>query len=176
MRGQDTSQDCFFSYGSLEERIPQAHPLRPVRTVVDEALKRLSRHFARLYASFGRRPSIAPEKLLRALLLMILYSVRSERRLIEKLEYNLLYRWFVGLGIDEPVWDASTFSKNRERFIDGEVARRFFDQVPPEARQRNLVRPLYVGQREFCSRLCIDQAALRPTASMSLLRSSAIRW
>jgi transposase len=138
MRGQDTSQDCFFSYGSLEERIPQAHPLRPIRTVVDEALKRLSRHFARLYASFGR-PSIAPEKLLRALLLMVLYSVRSERRLIEELEYNLLYRWFVGLGIDEPVWDASTFSKNRERFIDGEVARRFFDQVLAEARQRNLV-------------------------------------
>jgi transposase len=138
MRGQDTSQDCFFSYGSLEERIPQAHPLRPIRTVVDEALKRLSRHFACLYASFGR-PSIAPEKLLRALLLMVLYSVRSERRLIEELEYNLLYRWFVGLGINEPVWDASSFSKNRERFIDGEVARRFFDQVLAEARQRNLV-------------------------------------
>src|ERR1051326_4229068 len=90
--------------------------------VVDEALKRLSRHFTHLYAPLGR-PSIAPEKLLRALLLMVLYSVRSERRLVEELEYNLLYRWFVGLGMDEPVWDATTFSKNRERFIDGEGAR-----------------------------------------------------
>jgi transposase len=138
MRGADTSQDVFFSYGSLEERIPQTHPLRSIRAVVDGALKRLGRHFARLYAPMGR-PSIAPEKLLRALLLMVLYSVRSERRLMQELEYNLLYRWFVGLGIDEPVWDATTFSKNRERFIDGEVARRFFDQVLAEARQRNLV-------------------------------------
>lgn len=101
-------------------------------------LKRLSRHFSRLYAPLGR-PSIAPEKLLRALLLMVLYSIRSERRLIEELEYNLLYRWFVGLGMDESVWDATTFSKNRERFIDGEVARRFFDQVLREAKQRDLV-------------------------------------
>jgi len=138
MRGQDSSQDAFYSYGSLEERIPQTHPLRPIRVVVDGALKRLSRHFARLYAPLGR-PSIAPEKLLRALLLMVLYSIRSERRLVEELEYNLLYRWFVGLGMDEPVWDATTFSKNRERFIDGEVARRFFEQVLAEARHRNLV-------------------------------------
>ena len=138
MRGQDSCQDAFFSYGSLEERIPQTHPLRPIRVVVDGALKRLSRHFARLYAPLGR-PSIAPEKLLRALLLMVLYSIRSERRLVEELEYNLLYRWFVGLGMDEPVWDATTFSKNRERFIDGEVARRFFAQVLAEARQRDLV-------------------------------------
>lgn len=138
MRGQDGSQDTFFSYGSLEERIPQTHPLRPIRMIVDKALKRLSRHFARLYAPLGR-PSVAPEKLLRALLLMVLYSIRSERRLIEELEYNLLYRWFVGIGMDEPVWDATTFSKNRERFIDGEVARRFFEQVLAEARQQNLV-------------------------------------
>ena len=138
MRGQDLSQDAFFSYGSLEERIPQSHPLRPIRTVIDQALKRLSGHFARLYARSGR-PSIAPEKLLRALLIMVLYSVRSERRLMEELEYNLLYRWFVGLGMDEPVWDATTFSKNRERFIDGEVARRLFEEVLAEARQRNLV-------------------------------------
>jgi transposase len=138
VRGQDLSQDSFFSYGSLEERIPQTHPLRPIRTLVDEALKRLSRHFAGLYARSGR-PSIAPEKLLRALLVMVLYSVRSERRLMEELEYNLLYRWFVGLGMDASVWDATSFSKNRERFIDGEVARRFFDEVLAEARQRNLV-------------------------------------
>ncbi len=138
MRGQDSSQDSFFSYGSLEEKIPQTHPLRPIRAVVDEALKGLSRHFSRLYAP-GGRPSIPPEKLLRGLLLMVLYSIRSERRLIEELEYNLLYRWFVGLGMDESVWDATTFSKNRERFIDGEVARRFFQQVLREAKQRDLV-------------------------------------
>jgi transposase len=138
MRGQDIAQDAFFSYGSLEERVSQTHALRAIRALVDEALKRLSRHFNRLYAPLGR-PSIPPEKLLRALLLMVLYSIRSERRLIEELEYNLLYRWFVGLGMDEAVWDATTFSKNRERFIDGEVARRFFDQVLAEARQRDLV-------------------------------------
>ena len=122
MRGQDTSQDNFFSYGSLEERVPAGHPLRPIRQLVDEALGRLSTRFARLYARQGR-PSIPPEKLLRALLIMVLYSIRSERRLIEELHYNLLYRWFVGLGMNETVWDATTFSKNRERFIDGEVAR-----------------------------------------------------
>lgn len=105
---------------------------------MDEALKGVSRHFSRLYAPLGR-PSIPPEKLLRGLLLMVLYSIRSERRLIEELEYNLLYRWFVGLGMDESVWDATTFSKNRERFIDGEVARRFFQQVLREAKQRDLV-------------------------------------
>lgn len=138
MRGQDISQDGFFSYGSLEERIPQTHPLRPIRALVDGALQRLSRHFTRLYAPLGR-PSIAPEKLLRALLLMVLYSIRSERQLMEELEYNLLYRWFVGMGMDDAAWDATTFSKNRERFIDGEVARRFFSQVLAEARQRNLV-------------------------------------
>lgn len=138
MRGPDISQDGFFSYGSLEERIPQTHPLRPIRILVDGALKHVSRHFTRLYAPLGR-PSIAPEKLVRALLLMVLYSIRSERRLIEELEYNLLYRWFVGLGMDEAVWDATTFSKNRERFIDGEVARRFFGEVLSEARRRALV-------------------------------------
>src|SRR5918911_2665238 len=138
MRGQDTSQDSFFSYGSLEQRVPAQHPLRPVRHLVDEALKRLSRQFARLYAPLGR-PSIAPEKVLRALLLMVLYSIRSERRLIEELEYNLLYRWFVGLGMNDAVWDATTFSKNRERFIDGEVARRFFNEVVVEAEQRGLM-------------------------------------
>jgi transposase len=108
--------------------IPASHPLRPIRQLVDEALGRLSTRFARLYARQGR-PSVPPEKLLRALLMMVLYSVRSERRLIEELHYNLLYRWFVGWGMNETVWDATTFSKNRDRFIDGEVARRFFDEV-----------------------------------------------
>lgn len=138
VRGTDTSQDSFFSYGSLEERIRPNHPLRPVRHVVDVALRRLSPHFSKIYAPLGR-PSIAPEKLLRALLVMVLYSIRSERRLMEDLEHNLLYRWFVGLGMNEQVWDATVFSKNRERFIDGEVARRFFDTVLATAREENLL-------------------------------------
>lgn len=138
MRGEDTSQDSLFSYGSLEERIPASHPLRPIREMVGETLGGLSPQFSKLYARIGR-PSIAPEKLLRALLLMVLYSIRSERRLMEELEYNLLYRWFVGMGADEPVWDATVFSKNRERFIDGAIARRFFDQVLTQARSQSLV-------------------------------------
>lgn len=138
MRGQDSSQDSFFSYGSLEERIPSNHPLRPIRQLVDRVLRQLSSDFAKLYAPMGR-PSIAPEKLLRALLLMVLYTIRSERRLMEELEYNFLYRWFVGLGMDEAVWDATVFTKNRERFIDGEVARRFFDAVVGEARVADLL-------------------------------------
>ena len=138
MRGSDRSQDSMFSYGSLEERVPASHALRPIRLMVDEALRGLSTHFAKLYAPMGR-PSIAPEKMLRAILLMVLYSVRSERRLVEEVNYNLLYRWFVGMGMDEPVWDATTFSKNRERFIDGEVARCFFDQVLTQAREKKLV-------------------------------------
>ena len=138
MRGQDTSQEAIFSYGSLEERIPASHPLRPIRRVVDEALRNISGKFSKLYSKIGR-PSIAPEKLLRGLLLMVLYSIRSERRLMEELNYNFLYRWFVGLGMDEPVWDATVFCKNRERFIDGEIARRFFDQVLAQADAQNLV-------------------------------------
>ncbi len=138
MRGQDISQDVMFSYGRLEERIPPAHPLRSIRETVDEALRGLSGKFAELYDPLGR-PSIAPEKLLRALLLMVLYSIRSERRLMEELNYNLLYRWFVGLGMEEAVWDATTFSKNRERFIDGDVARGFFDQVLTKAREKGLM-------------------------------------
>ena len=138
MRGPDICQDSFFSYGTLEDRIPANHPLRPIRLLVEEVLKRLSRHFSRLYSAEGR-PSIAPEKLLRALLLMVLYTIRSERRLMEDLEYNFLYRWFVGLGMDEPVWDATTFSKNRERFIDGEVARYFFDEVVSLAQVHKLL-------------------------------------
>jgi transposase len=138
MRGQDISQDAIFSYGSLEERIPAAHPLRPIRRVVDEALRKMSKNFSKLYSEIGR-PSIAPEKLLRALLVMVLYSIRSERRLMEELNYNFLYRWFVGLGMDEPAWDATVFCKNRERFIDGAVARRFFDEVLAQAEEQNLV-------------------------------------
>ena len=127
-----------FSYVSPEQRVPVDHPLRPIRDMVDVALKGLSRSFGRLYADWGR-PSIAPEKLLRALLLQVLYSIRSERMLMEQLEYNLLFRWFVGLNMDEPVWVATVFSKNRDRLLNGEIAEKFFAQVLGQARTSALL-------------------------------------
>src|SRR5712691_9808652 len=133
MRGKDTQQNAMFSYLSPEQRVPADHPLRPIRTMVDVALKGLSRSFGQMYPDWGR-PSIAPEKLLRALLLQLLYSIRSERLLMEQLEYNLLFRWFVGLNVDEPVWVASVFSKNRDRLLEGEIAEKFFAQVLEQAR------------------------------------------
>ena len=114
MRGEDQQQDQLFSYGSMEERIPADHPLRPIRLMVDQALKEMSGRFDEIYGEDGRK-SIPPERLLRALLLQMLYSVRSERMLIEQLRYNLLFRWFVGLSPDEPVWHPTVFSKNRDR-------------------------------------------------------------
>jgi transposase len=128
MRGEDTQQNAMFSYLSPEQRVPQDHPLRRVRALVDEVLKRLSRRFTTMYAR-GGRPSIPPEKLLRALLLQALYSIRSERLLMEELDYNLLFRWFVGLNMDDRVWDATVYSKNRERLLEGEVAEAFFKEV-----------------------------------------------
>ena len=124
MRGSDTQQGSMFSYLSPEERVPVKHPLRSIRLLVDEALKTLSPAFDRLYSTFGR-PSIAPEKLLRALLLQVLYTVRSERMLMEQLEYNLLFRWFVGLNMDEVVWVPTVFTKNRDRLLQGDVAEKF---------------------------------------------------
>jgi transposase len=116
MRGPDERSDFLFSYLSPEQRVPADHPLRPIRRIVDAALARLTTAFEALYTDFGR-PSIPPEQLLRALLLQVFYTVRSERLLIEQLEYNMLFRWFVGLGLDEPVWNHSTFSKNRDRLL-----------------------------------------------------------
>ncbi len=133
MRGGDGQQAGMFSYVSPEQRIPSNHPLRPIREMTDEVLRQLSRRFAGLYAKTGR-PSIAPEKLLRALLLQVLYSVRSERLLMEQLEYNLLFRWFVGLSMDDPVWDVTVFTKNRERLLRGDVAEAFFQRVLELAR------------------------------------------
>src|SRR6201981_2616589 len=117
-----------FSYLSPEERVPEKHPLRAIRGMTDEVLKGLSAKFNELYSATGR-PSIAPEKLLRGLLLQILYTVPSERLLMEQLQYNLLFRWFVGLNMEEPVWVATVFTKNRERLLEGEIADLFFAGV-----------------------------------------------
>jgi len=138
MRGKDTQQNAMFSYLSPEQRVPADHPLRPIRIMVDVALKGLSRSFQRMYVDWGR-PSIAPEKLLRALVLQVLYSIRSERMLMEQLEYNLLFRWFVGLNMDEAVWVPTVFSKNRDRLLSGEIAEKFFAQVLEQARAGDLL-------------------------------------
>lgn len=127
-----------FSYLSPEERVPQSHPLRHIRVMADEALSVLSPAFGVLYSTFGR-PSIPPEKLLRALLLQVLYTVRSERMLMEQMEYNLLFRWFVGLNMDEAVWVPTVFSKNRDRLLEGDIAARFFAQVLNQARAAELL-------------------------------------
>ena len=128
MRGYDDHGEAAFAYVSCETRVPPDHPLRTIRAIVDEALKGLSREFDVLYAATGR-PSVPPEKLLRALLLQAFYSVRSERQLMEQLGYNLLFRWFVGLAIDAPVWDVTVFTKNRERLLRGEISAKFMDRV-----------------------------------------------
>ena len=128
MRGADEQPGSMFSYVSLDERVPQDHPLRAIRRITDRALERLSPRFGTLYVNFGR-PSIPPEKLLRALLLQALYTIRSERQLIEQLDYNLLFRWFVGLGMDDAVWAPTTFTKNRDRLLAGDIAAAFFDAV-----------------------------------------------
>lgn len=128
MRGSDARSGSLFSYVDLEQRVPPKHPLRVIKTIVDDALVALDAEFERLYEGTGRQ-SIAPERLLRASLLQAFYSVRSERQLMEQIDYNLLFRWFVGLGIDDPVWDHSTFSKNRDRLLDADVAAKFLEAV-----------------------------------------------
>src|SRR5277367_4131936 len=138
MRGTDGRTDQLFSYVGCEARVPVDHPLRAIRMIVDEALKVLSPELETLYAKTGR-PSIAPEKLLRALLLQAFYSIRSERQLMEQLDYNLLFRWFVGLSMDAPVWDASTFSKNRDRLLEGDVAQNLLSAIITQPRVRALM-------------------------------------
>jgi transposase len=128
MRGCDMRSGELFSYVDLEERVPSSHPLRLIRRIVNEVLAALDREFADLYAAEGR-PSIAPERLLRALLLQAFYTIRSERQLMEQLHYNLLYRWFVGLGVDDPVWVPTVFTKNRDRLLNAEVARKFLAEL-----------------------------------------------
>ena len=138
MRGEDVRTESLFSYLSCEARVPMDHPLRPIRGIVEQALTVLSPTFDQLYADIGR-PSIPPEKLLRALLLQAFYSVRSERQLMEQLDYNLLFRWFVGLAIDAPIWDVTVFTKNRERLLDGAIAAKFFQAVLGQPRVKALL-------------------------------------
>ena len=133
MRGDDNQQEGMFRYISPEKRVPEDHPLRAVRKMVDEILKEMSPKFAKLYSDVGR-PSIAPERLFRSLLLQIFYSVRSERMLIEQLQYNLLFRWFVGMERDEAVWNHAVYSKNRERLLNEEIAESFFQRVLERAK------------------------------------------
>ena len=138
MRGDDRKQDAIFSYVAPEARVPQDHPLRPIRVMTDRVLTELSPQFEKIYSRVGR-PSIPPEMLLRALLLQVLYSVRSERLLMEQLDYNLLFRWFVGLNMDESVWAPTVFTKNRERLLEGDIAQAFFDRVLVLARERRFL-------------------------------------
>jgi transposase len=138
MRGCDDRSGSLFSYIDLEKRIRQDHPLRTIRRLVDDALATMDHTFGGLYSALGR-PSIAPERLLRAMLLQAFYSIRSERQLMERLDHDLLFRWFVGLGIDDPVWDASTFSKNRDRLLEGDIAARFLTAVLALPRVRRLL-------------------------------------
>jgi transposase len=162
MRGADEQPGSMFSYVSLEERVPQDHPLRAIRRITARALERLSPRFGALYVNFGR-PSIPPEKLLRALLLQALYTIRSERQLMEQLDYNLLFRWFVGLGIDDAVWSPTTFTKNRDRLLGGDIAAAFFDAVLIHADAERLLSDehftvdgtlleAWASQKSFCAR------------------------
>ena len=135
MRGDDQQQFGMFSYVSLDERVPADHPLRPIRKTVDEILRGMAKEFDGMYAKTGR-PSVPPERLLRAVLLQVFYTVRSERMLMEQLEYNLLFRWFIGLEMDEPVWNHAVFSKNRERLLNQEIAQEFFRRVLAQAKDQ----------------------------------------
>src|SRR6202048_1273758 len=138
MRGSDERTASLFSYVDLEARVRADHPLRTIRGIANAALSDLSRWFDELYTDFGR-PSIAPEKLLRAMLLQAFYGIRSERQIMERLEVDLLFRWFVGLGVDDPVWDHSVFSKNRDRLLEGEIAAKFLIAVLAQPQVKRLL-------------------------------------
>ena len=160
MRGADDGQQGMFSYVSLEERVPANHPLRPIRAMTNRALQALTEEFSAMYSTIGR-PSIAPERLLRALLVQALYSIRSERLLMEQLDYNLLFRWFVGLRIDEGIWDATVFTKNRDRLLEAEMASRFLAEVVEQARQAGLLSDEHFS---------VDATLIEAWASMKSVR------
>jgi transposase len=141
MRGDDANSGSMFSYIDLEKRVRADHPLRVIRAIANAALRSLSRDFDALYSPIGRE-SIPPERLMRALLLQAFYALRSERQLVERIDYDLLFRWFVGLGIDDPVWDPTSFTKNRDRLLDGEVAAKFLAAVLSHDKVRGLCRAI----------------------------------
>jgi transposase len=161
MRGADNQSGALFSYVNLEERVPAGHPLRVIKTIVDDALISLDSEFEALYGSTGRS-SIAPERLLRATLLQAFYSVRSERQLMEQIDYNLLFRWFVGLGVDDGVWDHSTFSKNRDRLLDADVAAKFLEAI---LRHKKVKR--FLSNEHFS----VDGTLVEAWASMKSVRA-----
>ena len=157
MRGSDKRSGSLFSLVDLEARVRRDHPLRAIRRIANAALEALSAEFAALYSGMGR-PSIAPEMLLRAMLLQAFYSIRSERQLMERLEFDLLFRWFVGLGVDDPVWDHSTFSKNRDRLLDGEIAAKFLAAVLAQPRVKRLLSSEHFQRRRHADRgLGVDE-------------------
>src|SRR5580704_15844844 len=162
MRGDDIQQSAMFSYLSPEQRVPADHPLRAIRRICDKVLEQLSGLFATMYSEMGR-PSVPPEKLLRALLLQVLYTVRSERMLMEQLDYNLLFRWFVGLNMDDEVWHATVYTKNRDRLLQADVARNFFALVVAEAKQLDLM-----SDEHFT----VDGTLLEACASLKSFRKS----
>ena len=177
MRGEERQQSALFSYLSPETRVPADHPLRRIRALVDRALTVLGPQFDALYAT-GGRPSIPPEQLLRALLLQVLYTVRSERQLMEQLDYNILFRWFVGLGLYEPVWDVTVFTKNRERLLAGDVAQAFFAAVLGPAQQARLLSnehftvdgtlvQAWAGQKSFRRRKATHVSTTDPQAQLA---------
>ena len=163
MRGEDSKQEAMFSYLSAEKRVPAEHPPRPIRAMVDTVLKEMSLRFAKRYSDVGR-PSIAPERLLRALLLQVFYSVRSERLLMEQLDYNVLFRWFVGLAMDEPVWNHAVFSHNRERLLNEEMAEAFFQ------RALGLAKP-YLSDEHFT----VDGTLWRPGPATRVFTAKTTR-
>ena len=161
MRGSDERSGDLFSYVDIEERIPPRHPLRAIRELVNEVLAALDREFSELYAESGR-PSIAPERLLRALLLQAFYTIRSERQLMEQIDYNLLYRWFVGLGVDEPVWVPTVFTKNRDRLLEADVARKFLVALLNHEKVRKLLSDEHFS---------VDGTQIQAWASMKSFRA-----
>ena len=162
MRGAEPGQRVMFSYVDLEQRIPDDHPLRAIQTLVAPVLRELSPRFAALYAESGR-PSIPPEQLLRALLLQVLYTIRSERQLMEQLDYNLLFRWFVGLGMDASVWHPTTFTKNRDRLLAGQIAEAFFAGVLRQAGSRALLSHEHFTVDGTLLEAWASQKSFRPT-------------
>ena len=155
MRGGDEQTGELFSYVNLEKRVRSDHPLRSIRGLVNDALVALEQEFAALYAPIGR-PSIPPEKLLRAMLLQAFYSIRSERQLMERLEFDLLFRWFVGIGVDDAAWDHSVFSKNRERLLEGDIAAKLLSAVLAHPRVRRLLSTFF-GRRHVDRSLGVDE-------------------